>query len=280
MTQNLDLRHLRLKSHVPARHRGLSNNAEIIMWYRNIFAIALVASSAAWSGSSAFGQDASQQAAPIAKDQTAKSQPGKNQAVSSTKDKGKVPVGAATSADTPGASEHKPSTADANPFPEDISRKAEQDAQGTSAPDAPTPSANPGAAAPAGTKPATQNSDYGDLTPPAEPVQPPRNQLKLESPDGTIDAYDPKRATEDVRVGKFYLQTGNYRGAYERLKDATEFDHENVEAVFWLAEAAQKVNLPQEAAQNYQLYLTANPDGPNARAARKALGELAPSKKR
>ncbi len=77
-----------------------------------------------------------------------------------------------------------------------------------------------------------------------------------------------------MRVGKFYLQTGYYKGAYDRFKDATTFDHENVEAVFYLAEAAQKLNLAKEAEQNYQLYLAAVPDGPSAKAAKKALGEL------
>jgi outer membrane protein assembly factor BamD (BamD/ComL family) len=82
-----------------------------------------------------------------------------------------------------------------------------------------------------------------------------------------------------VRVGKFYMQTGHYKGAYDRFKDAATFDHENVEAVFYLAQAAQKLNMQKEAAQNYQLYLAAVPDGPSAKAAKKALGELGSSSK-
>ncbi len=94
----------------------------------------------------------------------------------------------------------------------------------------------------------------------------------------TVDA-DPKRASEDVRVGKYYMKTRDYKGAYDRFKDAATFDHENAEAVFWLAEAARKMNLDKEAAQNYQVYLEAVPDGPNSKAARKALGEIASAAK-
>ena len=49
--------------------------------------------------------------------------------------------------------------------------------------------------------------------------------------------------------------------------------------MFYLAEAAQKLNMAKEAEQNYQLYLAAVPDGPSAKAARKALGELSSSSK-
>jgi tetratricopeptide (TPR) repeat protein len=171
------------------------------------------------------------------------------------------------------ATEPHHSTAQDNPFPEDVSQKAAADAKTTgskAAPDAPSP-ANPATKQEQGSSSQDNTDKLTD--------DPARKQLKLESPDGSADIYDPKRATEDVKVGKFYLQTGHYKGAYDRFKDATSFDHENVEAVFYLAEAARKLNLPKEAEDNYQLYLAAEPDGPTAKAARKALGELgAPSK--
>ncbi len=177
--------------------------------------------------------------------------------------------------DTPQAPAKKPSTAEDNPFPEDISAKA---AAAAKAADAATPDA-PSSSNPTPAEKQAQGSSSLDNTDKLGLDDPARKQLKLESPDGATDVYDPKRATEDVKVGKFYLQTGYYKGAYDRFKDATIFDHENVEAVFYLAEAAQKLNMQKEAAQNYQLYLAAGPDGPNARAARKALGELGSSSK-
>ncbi len=162
----------------------------------------------------------------------------------------------------------KPSTAADNPFPEDVSEKAAAAAKATAAPDAPSATNQTPAEKQAQGSSSLDNTDKLGLD------DPNRKQLKLESPDGTTDIYDPKRATEDVRVGKFYLQTGYYKGAYDRFKDATLFDHENVEAVFYLAEAARKLNMAEEAEQNYQLYLAAVHDGSNAKAARKALGEL------
>ncbi len=207
------------------------------------------------------------------------------------KDKGKVSSKAGSATDTKPVSSQdakpvspqdaseplaksKASTAEDNPFPEDVSKQAAAEAKAAKGTPPDAPSAN-SAPAPDGSSPPATGSSSRDNTDKLGIDDPSRRQLKLESPDGSADVYDPKRASEDVRVGKFYLQTGYYRGAYSRFKDATTFDHENVEAVFWLAEAARKMNLDQEAAQNYQLYLAASPDGSDAKAARKALGELA-----
>jgi hypothetical protein len=164
----------------------------------------------------------------------------------------------------------KPSTAADNPFPEDLSRQA---AAAAAKADAHAAASAPDASQSSGT--ATPDSSSLDGLDKLGIENGSRTRLKLESPDGATDVYDPKRATEDVRVGKYYMKTGDYKGAYDRFKDATLYDHEDAEAVFWLAEAARKMNHPQEATQNYQVYLAAVPDGPNAKVARKALGELA-----
>ena len=170
----------------------------------------------------------------------------------------------------------KAAQAEDNPFPEDVSAAAAKVAAdaNAAAPDAPGPAS--GGAPSSGDPKGSSSRDNTDKLGLDDPT---RKQLKLESPDGTTGVYDPKRAGEDVRVGQFYLKTGDVKGAYARFKDATAFDHENVEAVFWLAEAANRMNLRQEAAQNFALYLDAVPDGPNSKAARRALGELATSKK-
>jgi Flp pilus assembly protein TadD len=72
----------------------------------------------------------------------------------------------------------------------------------------------------------------------------------------------------------FYLKTGNYQGAYDRLREAARVDPTNADAVFGLAEAARHLNRRDEAIRNYQLYLSALPDGPRAKDARKGLKEL------
>jgi hypothetical protein len=222
-------------------------------------------------------QSASQTPAGQASDANTPSAPAPSTKDKSKQDKAKQqstpPANAAP--DTPQAPAPKPSTAEDNPFPEDVSRQAaaaaKAEAHDTATPDAPAPASS--------AEKQAQGSSSLDNTDKLGLDDPTRRQLKLESPDGTTDVYDPKRATEDVKVGKFYLQTGYIKGAYDRFKDATTFDHENVDAVFYLAEAARKLNLAQEAEQNYQLYLTVVPDGPTAKAARKALDELGSSSK-
>jgi tetratricopeptide (TPR) repeat protein len=91
--------------------------------------------------------------------------------------------------------------------------------------------------------------------------------------------YNPKLATDDIHVGQFYFNREDYKGAYARFKEATQADPGNPDAVFYLAEAARKMNQKQEAAQNYQLYLDALPDGSKAKDARKALHDLNASAK-
>ncbi len=251
---------------------------------QDIFAATLMALGLLGISVSAPAQSSSQ--APAQANSSSSSQsslPSAPTPAAATKDKPKqgttTPANANSSADqspAPDAQQapaKKPSTAADNPFPEDISEKAAAAAKAATAPNAPTPNS----AAPPEKQ--AQGSSSLDNTDKLGLDDPKRKQLKLESPDGAGDVYDPKRATEDVRVGKFYLQTGYYKGAYDRFKDATVFDHENVEAVFWLAEAARKLNLAKEAEQNYQLYLAAVPDGPSAKAAKKALGELGSSSK-
>lgn len=162
----------------------------------------------------------------------------------------------------------KKSTEEDNPFPEDVSQKAAAAAKAKEAEDA-KPSA-----------PVTPNvgeSSSSDRT----------NGMDLEGEnDGRISngaggtVLDPQLAAHDVHVGQFYLNQGDYKGAYERFKEATQVDPANADAIFYMAETARRLNHQDEAEQNYQLYLDALPNGPKAKDARKALLELKASAKR
>jgi tetratricopeptide (TPR) repeat protein len=163
----------------------------------------------------------------------------------------------------------KPSTADDNPFPEDISRKA---AQGDDA-------------APAdGKAPASSEKPNGSSAAPADTDSSSRSKfqgLGDLSGDGSrisngAGGYilNPKLATQDVKVGGFYLDQRDYKGAYSRYMEATLVDPGNADAVFGLAEAARGMNHKDEAVQNYRIYLDAFPDGKRAKEARKALAAL------
>jgi tetratricopeptide (TPR) repeat protein len=157
------------------------------------------------------------------------------------------------------AGQTTPSNAEPNPFPEKQSEKA----------------AGQNQSEPAGSKPTdTAGQDYSssetgmkDFMPPAQP-----NGQPGDEGDGTT--ANPRLARTDTQVGLFYLQTHNYQGAYERFAEASRIDPGNAEAVFGLAESARHLDRRDEAIRNYQVYLSALPDGPRAKEARKALKEM------
>ena len=164
----------------------------------------------------------------------------------------------------------KRTAAEENPFPEDISRKAAQgDDSSSSAAKAP--------AAPAKT----------DGAPPRDDDSSSRSNFQGLGDGGDTGSrisngaggyiVNPKLATEDVKVGGFYLDRRDYKGAYSRYKEATLVDPANADAVFGLAAAARGLNRKDEATQNFQIYLDAFPDGKKAKEARKALAEMGSS---
>lgn len=152
----------------------------------------------------------------------------------------------------------KLSPAEANPFPEAKSQKA-QDAVDESG-----GSANSG----------TSSKGYSSS----------RVDLKRLSPDASREErlsnghggfiHDPQLAKKDDKVGDFYLQTGDYKGAYDRFKEASEVAPEDAYAVFGMAKAADGLGWNQQAITNYTIYLEAVPNGKYAKDARKALKKL------
>jgi tetratricopeptide (TPR) repeat protein len=184
-------------------------------------------------------------------------------------------------ADKPGAAKKPPapadqaapkkhSTADDNPFPEDISKHAAED-PANSAPANATGDASHGSDS---SVPSSSSQDklqgidlLGDTTT--------KSEQEIQS-----HVLDTKQATEDERIGELYLKNENPQGAYARFKEATLLNPGDPRAVFDLAEAARKLNRNDEALENYKAYLDALPDGPKAKASRKALNELASAAKR
>lgn len=159
----------------------------------------------------------------------------------------------------------KKSTAEDNPFPEDVSKKAEDEAHARDAEagkSAPPPAAGE----------SSSSEKTGDLDLEGD------RSSRIDNGAGGV-VHDPKLAADDIHVGQFYLNREDYKGAYARFKEATQADPENPDAVFYLAEAARRMNLRNEAVQNYQLYIDALPNGPKAKEAKKALHDLSASTK-
>lgn len=170
----------------------------------------------------------------------------------------------APSADAP--TQQKPkSAAEENPFPEDVSKSAaaakDSSASGESSGNS-SSSSNPDG----------DNPPDGDL-----PKDSGRHKLRKPS-DNDIESGSlagEGRAKEDVRVGRFYLGTEDYKGAYNRFAEAARLDPANVNAIYGLAASAAGLHRTDEALANYKLYLEIAPDGSDAKSARKALRELA-----
>lgn len=160
----------------------------------------------------------------------------------------------------------KPAPAEANPFPEEESRKAAEAANGAATgTEAGTKSTAPG-----------YSSSHVDMKRFDEPEG---SESRISNGAGGF-IHNPALAAQDDKVAKFYLQNGDFKGAFDRYKEATEVAPEDADAVFGLAEAARGLHRTQDAVANYTLYLDAFPDGKKSKEARKALAALsAPPKK-
>jgi tetratricopeptide (TPR) repeat protein len=173
----------------------------------------------------------------------------------------------------------KKSSASDNPFPEEESQKAAKTVEQGGTPPAPADMQGDPAPAPRdgdGAK-SESNDDEGvsssrtrlegmnDTDPDAARSQ----RTKI-----TSVAHNSKLAVEDVAIGKMYMQSENYKGAYIRYKEALTLDPESVDAAFGVAETARKMNQTQEAIANYKLCLDLDPSGPRSKASRKALSQL------
>lgn len=149
--------------------------------------------------------------------------------------------------------QQKQTPAQANPFPEAQSQKAQDAANGPSSKSAPGVS-----------------SSHVDLK---RLGAAPGSASSISNGEGGY-IHDPTLAKHDDKVGNFYLQSGDYKGAYDRFLEATRVAPEDGDAVFGLARAAQGLHRSKEAATNYSIYLDAFPKGKRAKDARKALAEL------
>jgi tetratricopeptide (TPR) repeat protein len=91
---------------------------------------------------------------------------------------------------------------------------------------------------------------------------------KLQSPE--------EREAEDLSIAHYYIQTGNFAGAYLRSQDAVKTVPDDPDAHFALAEAALKMNKREEAIAEYNACLKLDPPDKQAKAVRKALARLTP----
>ena len=144
---------------------------------------------------------------------------------------------------------------DNNAFPEDASRKAAADAAKAKA-------AENNASSSSGV---SSSGDYDTSVNGRNAITPNVSMSHIHNKDSL---------KEDVQVGSYYLQSGNFPGAYSRFKEASTLHPESTDAIFGLAEAARHLHKNDEALSNYQLFLDIVPSGAKAKDARKALASL------
>ena len=82
------------------------------------------------------------------------------------------------------------------------------------------------------------------------------------------------REMKDLEVSRYYMSTGNFQAAYLRAKDALAIVPDDPLAHFALAESAHRLKKKDEAVAEYKLYLQLEPDGTQARAAKRGLQGL------
>lgn len=133
---------------------------------------------------------------------------------------------------------------------------------------------------PPGTSSSSSSADDDDVAPttadPNAPVKagPLKNYGAKDSSEVIREKLDKTRLPDDLKVGRYYMDSGNTQGAYLRFKDAVSLDDQDPDARFYLAEAASKLNKHDEAVANYQECLKLDPGGDHDKAARRALAKL------
>ncbi len=174
-----------------------------------------------------------------------------------------APVPGASTSPTPTAPDaQKPANADKFPFPDDSSSSSSSSSSSNAA-DIPDPDAKPGL---------NDKGSEGTVTPG-------RHLLHRVNPPGTKLQTDDEREAEDLSIAKYYLQSGNLPGALLRSKDAVKTVPDDPDAHFYLAETFQKLEMREQAIDEYNACLKLSPDDKEASSARKALAKLAKPEK-
>ena len=101
-----------------------------------------------------------------------------------------------------------------------------------------------------------------------------RRLLKRVNPTGEKLLSPKEREAEDLKVAKFYTDSGDLKGAYLRSQDAVKTMPDDPDAHCTLGDAAMKLNKKDEAISEFNACLKLDPVDKQARDARKQLAKL------
>lgn len=86
--------------------------------------------------------------------------------------------------------------------------------------------------------------------------------------------FNPIQAKKDVKVGDFYAKKGSHRAAVGRYLEATKWNPSFAEAYWKLARSREKLDQPAQALDAYRKFIELDPDGKQAREARKRIADI------
>jgi hypothetical protein len=188
----------------------------------------------------------------------------------------------------PAPQQQTPAPKESNPFPEDTtsvpvmpsrgSAPVPESSSGGSDVHLPLPSDNkdpvrsPDDAGPANDSPASDSwsssqSGLQKILPSDNDDQPEGKRRKLSVPGPEHE----ETSKEDIDVGKYYLESKNWRAALSRFESALVLAPDEPDVYWGLAESDRHLGNFAEARANYQKVVDYDPDGPHGKAARKAL---------
>jgi tetratricopeptide (TPR) repeat protein len=112
-------------------------------------------------------------------------------------------------------------------------------------------------------------SDASDSGP-----RPPSKAKPGQLPPESDSAWDPFHAAQDVDVGKFYMDKGDYDAAITRFEDAIRLQGNFAKPRALIAEAYEKKGDKEQAAHYYQEYLKVLPNAADAKKIQKKIAQL------
>ncbi|HET6844515.1 MAG TPA: tetratricopeptide repeat protein [Candidatus Angelobacter sp.] len=95
-------------------------------------------------------------------------------------------------------------------------------------------------------------------------------------PDAQNFDFDPHKAAKDVEIGRFYFSRKNYRAALDRFREALLYKPNDAEATYGMAQTLERLDLPDQAYQEYGKYLEVLPEGPFAKDSKIAIERIKP----
>lgn len=116
---------------------------------------------------------------------------------------------------------------------------------------------------------------------PEEKPQPPQHAEPAEE-DVTAAPreyeFNPIQAENEIKVGRFHMKRGNFKGAAGRFEEAAKWNPQSAEAYRLLGEAREKLKDAKAARAAYEKYLEMAPEAKDAADVRKRVTALKPGK--